>query len=125
MQSTTTEPDRVPSEGSHSPFEVLADGPALKILQHTSEPRTSSTLSDQLEISPVVCERVLSELVDVGLLRVIEPTSKLEEGQAYQREADGISIAYADEDVSVDVERGAAVKNRIVDVWDTLADANS
>lgn len=125
MESTATEPDRTSTKNSRSQFDVLASGPALKVLQRTNEPRTASTLSGQLDISPAVCEEFLNNLVDVGLLRVIEPTSEQGTEQAYQREADGINIAYTDEDVSVDVERSATVKNRIVDVWDTLADPNS
>lgn len=124
MQSTATESGRTSGENSHSPFDVLSSGPALKVLQHTNEPHTASALSNQLSISPTDCEEILDDLVDVGLLRVIETPSGKEGERAYQREADGINIAYAGENASVDVERGAAVKNRIVDVWDTLA-ANS
>jgi hypothetical protein len=125
MQSTATESGRTSSENSHSPFNVLSNGPALKVLQHTNEPHTASALNSQLDIPPAVCEDLLDDLVSVGLLRVIEPTSSEEGERAYQREADGINISYAGKNASVDVERGAAVKNRIVDVWDTLADANS
>lgn len=124
MQSTATESGRTSGENSHSLFDVLSSGPALKVLQHTNEPHTASALSNQLGISPAVCEEIVDGLVGVGLLRVIETPSGEEGERAYQREADGINIAYAGEDASVDVERGAAVKNRIVDVWDTLA-ANS
>lgn len=125
MQSETTEADRTSSEDSSDLFDVLASGPALKLLQYTSEPCTESALNEQLDVPAAVCERLLNNLVEVGLLRVIESTTEETGEQAYQREADGLDIAYADVDASVDIQHGAAVKNRIVDVWDTLADANS
>ena len=125
MQSTTTGADHTTGESSRDLFDVLASGPALKVLQHTSEPHTVSTLSNKLDIPTASCQQLLDDLVDLELLRAIEPAEKGKGEQAYQREADDINITYADKNATVDVQRGAAVKSRIADAWDTLADANN
>lgn len=125
MQSATSESNSTIVENSDGLFDTLASSPALKILQYTSEPHTASALSNRVGLPKTVCERLLEELVDAELLRVIEPPNEDGSTQVYQREIDGLNIAFADEDASVDVNPGAAVKNRLSEVWDTLADANS
>lgn len=125
MQSTTPKPNDTPDENSNELFDTLASSPALKILQYTSEPHTASALSDRTDLPITVCEQLLEQLVDAELLRIIDSSNGDGSTQVYQREVDGVNIAFANEDASVETQHGAAVKNRLSEVWDTLADANS
>ncbi|MGM0592627.1 MAG: ArsR/SmtB family transcription factor [Halobacteriota archaeon] len=93
------------------------------ILQAASDPRSAQEFSDLLDIPIATCYRRIEELTGAGLLSLHDRVLSDEHRRTnvYRREVDEIVVHFDDNDYSISMTDRPEVKNKLDDVWRTMA----
>ena len=96
-----------------------------EILSVTGEPRSAKELDEEFGIPIATGYRRIETLTDVGLLTFEESvlTDERRRRDTYRRQVSGITVEFADNDLTVTVEEHTPVENKLDDMWRTLSDS--
>lgn len=103
---------------------VLGNEYNAEILQAAHEPQSAQDLSDELEVPIATCYRRIEELTETELLELHDrPLSDQHRRvNVYRRNVDEVSVHFSEDDTLVEVVERSAIKNKLDDVWRSLAD---
>ncbi|MFC7228235.1 helix-turn-helix domain-containing protein [Salinirubellus salinus] len=94
------------------------------ILGATDEPKSVKQLSNDLDIPIATCYRRVEELTEAGLLELDDRVLSDEHRRTsvYRRRVDEVTVQFTEAGYEVDVAERSQVKNKLDDVWRTMAD---
>jgi len=95
-----------------------------EILQAAYEPRSAQELSETLGVPIATCYRRIEELTEADLLELYDRPLSDEHRRinVYRRNVDEVHVEFRQGDCTVRVEARSEVKNKLDDVWRSLAD---
>lgn len=103
---------------------VLGNEYNPEILQATYEPRSAQQLSEELDVPIATCYRRIEELTETELMELHDRPLSEEHRRVnvYRRNVDAVNVHFNEEDASVEVVQRSDIKNKLDDVWRSLAD---
>ncbi|WP_101296529.1 winged helix-turn-helix domain-containing protein [Halegenticoccus soli] len=104
-------------------IEVLGNKYNAEILRAASEPLSAQELSDRLGVPIATCYRRINELTETELLELHDQPLSEEHRRVkvYRRSVDAVHISF-ERGLSVELEVRTEVKNKLDEVWRTIAD---
>ena len=102
---------------------VLGNEYNAEILEATDEPHSAQELSETLDVPIATCYRRIEELTGAGLLELHDRVLSQEHRRTnvYRRNVDEVHIEFVEDDCAVTVEERSEIKNKLDDVWRTMA----
>jgi DNA-binding Lrp family transcriptional regulator len=93
------------------------------ILGATDDAKSVKRLSSDLDIPIATCYRRVEELTEAGLLELDDRILSDEHRRTnvYRRKVDEVTVQFTEEGYEVDVAERSQVKNKLDDVWRTVA----
>ncbi|WP_129115108.1 helix-turn-helix domain-containing protein [Halegenticoccus tardaugens] len=104
-------------------IEVLGNKYNAEILSAASEPLSAQELSDRLGVPIATCYRRINELTETDLLELHDQPLSDEHRRikVYRRNVDAVHVTF-EHGLAVELEERSEVKNKLDEVWRTIAD---